>query len=50
MGLPSPRQVTVDPVSGTIAWPNDTDLDPDVLYARVTGTYDELMRGQAASG
>ncbi len=44
------RQVTVDPVSGTIAWPNDSDLDPDVLYARVTGTYDELMRGQAASG
>lgn len=44
------RQVTVDPVSGTIAWPNDTDLDPDVLYARVTGTYDELMRGETASG
>lgn len=28
---------------GTIVWPNDPDLDPDVLYARVTGTYDELM-------
>lgn len=44
------RQVTVDPVSGTIAWPNDTDLDPDVLYALATGTYDELMRGETASG
>ena len=44
------RQVAVDPVSGTIEWPNDTDLDPDVLYALATGTYDELMRGEAASG
>lgn len=35
------RQVTVDPTSGTIAWPNDTDLDPDVLYGRATGTYQE---------
>lgn len=26
------RRVSVDPISGTIAWPNDTDLDPDVLY------------------
>lgn len=38
------RQVYVDRISGTIAWPNDTDLDPDVLYALATGTYDELMR------
>lgn len=43
-------QVYVDEISGTIAWPNDTDLDPDVLYARATGTYDELMRGEVASG
>jgi hypothetical protein len=35
------RRVTVDPISGTIAWPNDTDLDPDVLYARANGTYHE---------
>lgn len=43
-------RVHVDDISGTIPWPNDTDLDPDVLYARVTGTYDELMRGETASG
>lgn len=44
------QQVYVDEVSGTIAWPNETDLDPDVLYALATGTYDDLMRGEAASG
>lgn len=37
-------RVYVDAVCGTIAWPNETDLDPDVLYARVTGTYDELTK------
>ena len=25
------EQVFVDPVSKTIAWPNDADIDPDVL-------------------
>lgn len=44
------RQVYVDEVAGTIAWPNETDLDPDVLYALATGTYDELIRGGAGSG
>lgn len=44
------RQVYVDEVAGTIAWPNDTDLDPDVLHALATGTYEELMRGEVASG
>jgi Protein of unknown function (DUF2442) len=33
-------QVRVDPESGTIAWPNGADLDPDVLYGRITGTAD----------
>ena len=25
-------RVAVDPVAGTIAWPNGVDLDPDVLH------------------
>lgn len=44
------RQVQVDPQLGTIVWPNEADMDPVVLHARVIGTYEELMRGEAASG
>lgn len=25
-------QVTIDPVAGTVSWPNGIDLDPDVLH------------------
>jgi hypothetical protein len=31
-------QVRVNRELGTVAWPNGADLDPDVLYGRVTGT------------
>lgn len=37
------RSVYVDKVSRTITWPNETDLDPDVLYAKATGVYDDLV-------
>ena len=30
-------RVRVNPELGTICWPNDADLDADVLYALVTG-------------
>ncbi|HUP23591.1 MAG TPA: DUF2442 domain-containing protein [Thermoanaerobaculia bacterium] len=35
-------KVRVNPESGTIEWPGGIDLDPDVLYAAVTGKPIEL--------
>jgi len=31
-------QVRVDPQLGTVVWPDGADLDPDILYGRLTGT------------
>jgi hypothetical protein len=31
-------RVRVDPELGAVTWPNGADLDPDVLYARITGS------------
>ena len=31
------RQVRVDADLGTICWPNQADIDPDVLYSLVAG-------------
>jgi len=31
------EQVRADSEPGTVTWPNGADLDPDVLYGRVTG-------------
>ena len=30
-------QVYVNPDLGTVCWPNEADIDPDVLYSIVTG-------------
>ena len=30
-------QVKLDPVCGTVVWPNGVDFCPDVLYAEATG-------------
>jgi len=30
-------KVVVDPKTRTVRWPGDIDLDPDVLYSKVTG-------------
>ncbi len=38
-------QVRVDPETGTVAWPNGADLDPDVLH----GDFEPARSAQAKS-
>jgi len=37
----------VDPEAGTIVWPNDTDLDPDVLYEAAHGLHTLMIDSDA---
>lgn len=38
-------KVQVNPELGTVCWPCGADLDPDVLYAHVSGTPISFLEG-----
>ncbi|MBX3053221.1 MAG: DUF2442 domain-containing protein [Caldilineaceae bacterium] len=39
------KQVVVDPISGTLIWPNEVDFCPDVLYQLVTSNTTSVVKG-----
>ena len=39
------KQVAVDPISGTLIWPNEVDFCPDVLYQLATSKPTSVTQG-----
>ncbi len=39
------KKVVVDPISGTLIWPNEVDFCPDVLYQLVTSKATSVAQG-----
>jgi hypothetical protein len=39
------KQVVVDPISGTLVWPNEVDFCPDVLYQLATSRAASVAQG-----
>jgi hypothetical protein len=44
------KQVSIDPESGTLAWPNGVDFCPDVLYLEATGKAADVSCNSAHVG